>query len=205
MGGHSGNTVELLSNGIILITKVGDQNGRTMSSLYKKINQIATELRAQNKKVLFLSDSRREGEITLGGWKAGDTVGRIIPFDKSATFGTSAVTRAKRQYITSVEGEEQRVADFDTREEAEAWLLGRKFPSEATKSVKPKFAPQTWAIFTIGDGRAMGIVLKADRSGTGEGWVYSITEPVGKHTYSVPEADISYILMGAQWVPVQTD
>ena len=200
---HTQNTAELLSTGVILITKVGDQDGRSMSDLYRQVDKIAKKLRAQNKKVLLLSDNTREGEINLSGWKASDAVGRTLSFDKSATFGTSAITRAKRQYIISVEGDEQRVADFDTREEAEAWLLGsrsaRKELNQAS-NLKPKFLPQTWAIFKVNNGRAMGEIVSVHDSDKGKGWIYDITDPVGKHNYKVPEADISHTLKGAYWV-----
>lgn len=117
------NKVELIDNDIIYVQKVGDQTERSLFELIGKINQLSTELRAQNKRVLILSNSQKEGTMDVNALKLAAKIGKDMDYDKSATYGSSPYLHKVREDMINVTQLNQKVANFVTREEALAWLL----------------------------------------------------------------------------------
>lgn len=119
--GH--NKVELLASGIICVEKAGPQNKETLGELGAALDAMIDKLRARGQKVLILVDGRQEQDMDMDGWEKAYRIGLTLDFDRSAIFGNSLKVRRKRQYISQETGLSDRVATFETREEAIAWLL----------------------------------------------------------------------------------
>lgn len=117
------NRVKLLDNDIIYVQKIGDQNAETMIDLFEKIQKVVSRLRAEHKRVLILSNASKEGTTDVPGAKVSATIGTQLDYDKSATYGSSQFHRFAREYMIALTNLETKVANFETREEAMAWLL----------------------------------------------------------------------------------
>lgn len=120
------NTVRLLQNNIIYVEKVGDQTADSMTALYDQVKELAAELRRQNKPVLILSNAQKEGEMDSGARKVATKIGKDLDYDKSATYTPSLRVRGLRELMVMVTDLGQKVANFDTRAEALAWLLNQQ-------------------------------------------------------------------------------
>ena len=117
------NHVTLLDNDIIYVEKIGDQTAASMRELFAAVMQLGTQLRAENKPVLVLSNASQEGKTDVEGHKVSAEIGKTWDFDKSATYGSSAYLEVVRNWQIEATQLDQKVANFKTREEALAWLL----------------------------------------------------------------------------------
>jgi len=117
------NKVELLHSEFIYVKKVGDQTEATMMDLYKRVKKLAAELRKQGKPVLILSNAEHEGVTDEAGQRAAAYIGTVLDFDRSATYTSSEYLHDLRDVMAQAIELDQKVANFDTRAEAAAWLL----------------------------------------------------------------------------------
>jgi hypothetical protein len=117
------NTVKLLDTNIIYVEKVGRQTARSMIKLFEEVSRLAVELRNAGRPVLILSNATQEGPMDKETQQASTGVGLHLIFDKSATYGSSAALHKTREKMISNSNLSGKVADFNTREEAEKWLL----------------------------------------------------------------------------------
>lgn len=117
------NKVSLLQNDVIYVEKVGDQTQDSLIELFRKISKLATNLRAQNKRVLILSNAANEGTMDIHARQTAAKIGSELDYDKSATYGSSVFLKNLRKYMIEATKLDQKVANFATREEAEVWLM----------------------------------------------------------------------------------
>jgi hypothetical protein len=123
MGTSTHNKVEMLHGEFIYVEKVGDQTEATMMDLYMRVKKLAAELRKQGKPVLILSNAERQGATDEAGQKAAVLIGKELDFDKSATYTSSEYLHNLRDVMAKAIELDQKVANFDTRAEAAAWLM----------------------------------------------------------------------------------
>jgi hypothetical protein len=117
------NEVQLLEDGIIYVQKIGPQTKRSMLDLFSKVNEIALDLRAQNKPVLILSNATQEGMMDDEAREIAARIGSNMEYDKSATYGTSPFLLEVRKEMIAKAGLGHKVADFEHEADARAWLL----------------------------------------------------------------------------------
>ncbi len=117
------NVVKRLPNNMIYVEKVGDQTGESMRALFGEIIKIGLALRAEGKPVLVLSNATHEGKTDIDGRKVGAEIGKTWDFDKSATYGSSQFLHNMRDLMVEATSLDQKVANFETRQQAQAWLL----------------------------------------------------------------------------------
>ena len=117
------NKVELLYEQFIYVEKIGDQTEKTMLDLFERVGKLAAEQRRQGKDVLILSNAERQGETDDAGQKVAVMIGKTLDFDKSATYTSSKYLRTARDAMAQAYELDQKVANFDTKAEAIAWLL----------------------------------------------------------------------------------
>ncbi len=117
------NVVKRMSNDMIYVEKVGDQTGDSMRALFDEIFKIGLDLRTEGKPVLVLSNATNEGKTNIEGRKVGAEIGKTWDFDKSATYGSSLFLHKMRDMMVEATQLDQKVGNFETRQQAEAWLL----------------------------------------------------------------------------------
>src|SRR5258706_15188139 len=123
MQDNQSNNVELLDNDVIYVQKIGDQTQKSMMELFKKISQISSELRAQKKRVLILSNAEEEGKMDVPAKQTAANIGSKLDYDKSATYGSSLFLSKLRKFMIEATKLDQKVANFATRKQAMEWLL----------------------------------------------------------------------------------
>jgi hypothetical protein len=119
------NKIELLDNDIVYIEKVGDQTVESMTELYNQLSLLAGQLRAQGKPVLVLVNVHDEREMNASVRKFVAEMSRRVDMDKSASYAPSPYLRGLRDLLIRAARVDDKVANFETREEALAWLLGK--------------------------------------------------------------------------------
>jgi len=115
--------VRRLPNNLIYVQKIGDQTEESMVQLFQKITDLARELRAEGKPVLILSDVSQEGAMNVEARQVAAKIGKQLDYDKSATYGARLVLETTRKLMIEATKLETKVRNFETRAEAEAWLL----------------------------------------------------------------------------------
>jgi hypothetical protein len=93
---------------------------------FQKILAITENFRYKDKPVLILIDYTGNKEPQEVNVKLAEKGIRDLDFDKMATFGANEVLRKVTTDVLSTVYKEKSVAHFDSKEEAEAWLLGNK-------------------------------------------------------------------------------
>ena len=117
------NIVELIEHDIIYVEKAGDQTPQSMLDLFMEISKRAVELRVVHKPVLILSNGQKEAKMDPQTRKIAAAIGKDLNYDKSATYGSPAHIHAMREHMISEAKLDQKVANFQTRQEAIDWLL----------------------------------------------------------------------------------
>ena len=117
------NSVKLLTSGIIQVKKVGDQTEDSMRRLWNDVEALSKQVRGQGQRVLILSDATEEGLMDYDARNVSAIIGAQLDYDKSASYGASKRLHAVRDMMVRAEKLDEKVANFETREEAIAWLL----------------------------------------------------------------------------------
>lgn len=117
------NVVEVLGNDIIYVQKIGVQTERSQRELLKVMTELSAQMRAQNKRVLILINTEREGVTTVAGRRVGAEIGTTLDYDKGASFNASVYGQIQRKMMAVGIGVQDRVSSFPTMEEALEWLL----------------------------------------------------------------------------------
>ena len=123
--GQMNNSVNLTSEGLILVTLVGDQTQQTIEDSATQCQRFAAQLQAEHKPVLGLVDFTHEKKFSTGANKATLDAMSAINYDRVALFGTSKVLTEVTKLIIQALGKADQTKVFATREEAVAWLVMR--------------------------------------------------------------------------------
>ncbi len=116
------NIVKLLESDVIYVQKAGSQTQQSMMELFSAISKLAIELRARDKRVLILSNAEKEESMNGQTRKIAAAIGRDLDYDKSATYGATRYMDTVRGLMIKAIALDEKVADFETREEALEWL-----------------------------------------------------------------------------------
>ena len=116
------NSVKLLKNDIIYVEKKGQQTAESMLRLHAEINTYIEQLRKDDKPVLILSNAAEDNMDDPGAQAVAKRLGKEMDFDQSATYGHSPYLVELRRHMMEAANLGDKIGDFHTREEAEAWL-----------------------------------------------------------------------------------
>jgi hypothetical protein len=109
--------------GIIEVTFIGDQTFESIDEIIKTTKAMGKELKKAGKKVVFLFDYAKMGNVNLASRKRALEGMQELDFHKMAGINASPLMRYTTNAISKVSGNLERTRHFKTKAEAEAWLL----------------------------------------------------------------------------------
>lgn len=112
------NKVELLTNGIIYVERSGNPAEPLLTELFRQAATLVVQLRKQGKPVLILANNTRD---TLVSPRVTAFLLQL-DFDKAAAYGTPKRLNNLRDLMLRANGLEEKVASFQSRDEALQWL-----------------------------------------------------------------------------------
>ncbi len=116
------NQVFLGDDGFIHNLHVGDQTGKTVSTMVKQLAVLTEQLRANERPVLALIDLTKLGKHDAAARQAAADGIKNLSYDRAAAFSDDQLTRYVVNLVVRAAGRGDRFRYFDTEAEAVAFL-----------------------------------------------------------------------------------
>lgn len=122
MGKVDDSTVTLDKSGVIHVTVVGGVDEAMSSRLIGEVQRLTSELRAQDKKVLILSNLTRAGKIDSSARRLSKEFFRAAKYDRIAIFGANEENSLALGFLVRTISKVLRIRFFKTESRALLWL-----------------------------------------------------------------------------------